>query len=225
MFPAVIFAAGFGTRMQELTVKTPKPLLSFNGSALIEHAIGHARNCKVPSISVNAHFQSEKLVNYFTGSDVAVFVEENEILDTGGGLKRIALAQNLDTVFTMNSDTIWTGINPLALLMDHWNPEKMDALLLCVSPENALGRTGKSGDFSIVDDNVITRGGIYTYASCQIIKSQIFRDFSQTVFSLNTIWDDMIYHKRAKAVIYPDPWIDIGTKQAFEQAKQKLHGS
>jgi NDP-sugar pyrophosphorylase family protein len=35
MFPAVIFAAGFGTRMQELTVDTPKPLLSFNGSASI----------------------------------------------------------------------------------------------------------------------------------------------------------------------------------------------
>ena len=91
--------------------------------------------------------------------------------------------------------------------------------------QQSLGRTGKKGDFSIGDDNVITRGGIYTYASCQIIKSQIVRDFSQTVFSLNAIWDDMIYHKRAKAVIYPDPWIDIGTKQAFEQAKQKFHGS
>ena len=48
-------------------------------------------------------FQSEKLVNYFSGSDVSVFVEENEILDTGGGLKRISLAQNLGTVFTINS--------------------------------------------------------------------------------------------------------------------------
>lgn len=225
MFPTVIFAAGFGTRMQELTVDTPKPLLSFNGSALIEHAIAHARNSKAASISVNAHFQSEKLVSYFTSSDVSVFVEENEILDTGGGLKRISLAQNLDTVFTMNSDTLWTGINPLTLLMEQWDPETMDALLLCVTPENAEGRTGKKGDFSIGDDNVITRGGIYTYASCQIIKSQIVRDFSQTVFSLNAIWDDMIYHKRAKAVIYPDPWIDIGTKQAFERAKQKFHGS
>ena len=87
MFPTVIFAAGFGTRMQELTVDTPKPLLSLNGSALIEHAIGHAKKCEVPSISVNAHFQSEKLVSYFTSSDVSVFVEENGILDTGGGLK------------------------------------------------------------------------------------------------------------------------------------------
>ena len=203
MFPAVIFAAGFGTRMQELTVDTPKPLLSFNGSALIDHAIGHARSSKAPSISVNAHFQSEKLVSYFAGSDISVFVEDNEILDTGGGLKRISWAQNLGTVFTMNSDTLWTGFNPLALLMEQWDPETMDALLLCVSPENVVGRTGKKGDFSISDDNVITRGGIYTYASCQIIKSQIVRDFSQTVFSLNAIWDDMIYHKRAKAVIYP----------------------
>lgn len=80
MFPTVIFAAGFGTRMQELTVDTPKPLLSFNGSALIEHAIAHARNSMVPSISVNAHFQSEKLVSYFTSSDVSVFVDRKSVV-------------------------------------------------------------------------------------------------------------------------------------------------
>ena len=33
------------------------------------------------------------------------------------------------------------------------DPETMDALLLCVAPENAVGRTGKKGDFSIGDDN------------------------------------------------------------------------
>ena len=225
MFPTVIFAAGFGTRMQALTIDTPKPLLSFNGRALIEHAIDHARDCNLPSISVNAHFQAEKIVRYFEGTDVSVFVEENDILDTGGGLKRISKEQHLNTVFTMNSDTIWTGKNPLRVLMERWNPETMDTLLLCVSPENAVGRTGKKGDFSIDDDNVIERGGIYTYASCQIIKSQFVRDFNQTVFSLNSIWDEMIQNKRAKAVIYPDPWIDIGTKQAFEQAKQRFHDS
>ena len=224
MFPTIIFAAGFGARMQDLTVDTPKPLLSFKGLALIEHAIRHARNSKVPSISVNAHFQAEKIVNFFAGSDVFVFVEEDEILDTGGGLKRISCAQDLNTVFTMNSDTIWTGINPLTCLIERWDPISMDALLLCVAPENAVGKAGKKGDFSVGDDNVITRGGIYTYASCQIIKSQIVRQYSQSVFSLNAIWDDMIYQKRAKAVIYPDPWIDIGTKQAFEQAKHKFHG-
>jgi MurNAc alpha-1-phosphate uridylyltransferase len=84
----------------------------------------------------------------------------------------------------MNSDTLWTGINPLTLLMEQWNPETMDALLLCVSPENAVGRTGKKGDFSIGDDNVITRGGIYTYASCQIIKSQIVRTLARQFFHL-----------------------------------------
>jgi MurNAc alpha-1-phosphate uridylyltransferase len=43
----------------------------------------------------------------------------------------------------MNSDTLWTGINPLTLLMEQWDPETMDALLLCVTPENTEGRTGK----------------------------------------------------------------------------------
>lgn len=225
MFPTIIFAAGFGSRMQELTADTPKPLLNFNGAALIEHAIGHAKNFEVPSISVNAHFQAEKLVEFFAYSNISVFVEENEILDTGGGLKRISDAQNFNTVFTMNSDTIWTGVNPLALLMKAWDPETMDALLLCVSPENAVGKIGQKGDFHIGEDNLITRGGIYTYASCQIIKSEFVQQYEQTVFSLNAIWDQMIENKRAKATIYPDPWIDIGTKQAYEQAKQKFNGS
>ena len=40
-------------------------------------------------------FSVGKISKLFPGSDVTVFVEENEILDTGGGLKRISLAQNL----------------------------------------------------------------------------------------------------------------------------------
>ena len=110
-------------RMQELTVNTPKPLLSFNGSALIEHAIGHEEIAR-PLDFRKRTFSVGKISKLFLWVRCHVFVEENEILDTGGGLKRISLAQNLGTVFTMNSDTLWTGINPLELLMEQWIPKQ-----------------------------------------------------------------------------------------------------
>ena len=58
------FRSRFWNRMQELTVNTPKPLLSLNGSALIEHAIGHARNSKALDFRKRT-FSVGKLENYF----------------------------------------------------------------------------------------------------------------------------------------------------------------
>lgn len=223
MFPTIIFAAGFGTRMGTLTQDTPKPLLKLQNDTLIDHAINHARHLNSASISVNAHYLADKIVHYFRDTDVSVFVEKDTILDTGGGLKRISSEIGFETVFTMNSDTLWTGKNPLSILWQNWQPEEMDALLLCVAPENAIGRTNETGDFSIDSDGYISRRGRYTYASCQIIKSDFVTQFEETVFSLNSVWDELIQKRRAKGVIYPDPWIDIGTNRAFEQAKKNSY--
>ena len=135
-----------------------------------------------PSISKRTFSVGEvsKLFHWF---GCPVFVEENEILDTVAGLNEYRWRKTWHRIHN-EFRYLMDGDQSSELLMEQWDPETMDALLLCVAPENAVGRTGKKGDFSIGDDNVITRGGIYTYASCQIIKSQIVRDFSQTVFHL-----------------------------------------
>lgn len=213
----MIFAAGFGTRMGALTQSCPKPLLRLGDRVLIDHAVDHAHAFGPRHIVVNAHYHADQIVAHFEHTDVRVSVEQPEILDTGGGLKAALPLLETDIIITMNSDTLWTGPNPIDVLARAWRPEVMDALLLCVTPDMAIGREG-AGDFSIDDKGRITRSGSDTYASVQIIKSAIIRDMPEKVFSLNRVWDRLISQERAYAVHYPAPWYDIGTKDSFDAA-------
>ena len=48
-------------------------------------------------------------------------------------------------MFTLNTDAVWTGDNPLSTLLEHWNPDEMDGLLLLVSLDKAQGHAGRGG--------------------------------------------------------------------------------
>ena len=218
---AMIFAAGFGTRMGSLTADRPKPLLQMHGRALIDYTLDHVRAFGPRAIVVNAHYHADQVQAHFANTDVVVTIEPDTILDTGGGLKAALPLLDTDIVITMNSDTLWQGDNPIAALAQHWDPESMDALLLCVPPEMAIGHRG-GGDFSINPDGKISRGGRYTYAGVQIMKTAQIADRNENVFSLNVIWDMLIEQGRAYGLVYNAPWYDIGNKDSFNAAAADL---
>ena len=65
----MIFAAGFGSRMQKLTKFVPKPLIKVGGKALIDHTLSlqHKPNMNV---IVNAHFKHSMVENHLKNSDI-----------------------------------------------------------------------------------------------------------------------------------------------------------
>ncbi|MFN3607046.1 MAG: NTP transferase domain-containing protein, partial [Cypionkella sp.] len=84
--PLMIFAAGFGTRMGDLTADCPKPLIPVAGRALIDHALHIARDAGCGKIVINLHYLGHMIEQRLHGQDIA-FSHEPEILETGGGLK------------------------------------------------------------------------------------------------------------------------------------------
>lgn len=217
----MIFAAGFGTRMGELTKDCPKPLLPLQGRTLIDQALDHVWDFEPNTVLVNAHYHAEKVLDHFANSPVTVLHEQPKVLETGGGLKAALPHIPTETVITMNSDTLWLGPNPLSVLVNAWDPEAMDALLLCVPAERAIGHTG-SGDFAADPKGRITRRGPLTYAGIQIIKTHPVHNINETIFSLNLIWDSLIQQGRAYSAVYPASIYDIGTKDSFYAAAEFL---
>ena len=128
----MLFAAGFGTRMGALTADRPKPLVEVAGKPLIDHALDLAEGVGPLRRVANAHYRADQLAAHLDGRDVALSREEPEILDTGGGLRAALPLLGPDPVFALNTDAVWSGPNPLRLLAEAWDPERMDALLLCV---------------------------------------------------------------------------------------------
>ena len=91
---AMILAAGLGTRLRPLTNDRPKALVEVAGRTLLEIALTRLRVFGVNEVIVNAHHFADMIVEYLKangnfGMRIEVSREE-ELLDTGGGLKRAA---------------------------------------------------------------------------------------------------------------------------------------
>lgn len=217
----MLFAAGFGTRMGALTADRPKPLIPVAGKPLIDHALDLVRPAAPSRIVANIHYLPDQLRQHLDGSGVILSDESDRILETGGGLRKALPLLGSGPVFTMNTDAVWQGPNPLTLLSQAWEPDRMDALLLCIPRENAVGHTG-AGDFLMDDENRLRRGPGLVYSGLQILKADGLADIEEQVFSLNLLWNRMLDQGRLFGVGYPGQWCDVGRPEGIAQAEKMI---
>lgn len=222
--PVMIFAAGLGTRMGALTRDRPKPLVKVAGRALLDHALDITRESPASRQVLNLHYKAEMIREHLAGQDVLYSDETTRLLETGGGLRKAADLLGTESVFTLNSDAVWKGDNPLSTLFAHWDNHKMDALLLLVPRENALGHTGQ-GDFVIAPDGRLTREPGLVYSGAQIIKPALLGEFSQPVFSLNMLWDKLEKEGRLYGLIYSGQWCDVGQPESIRLAEEMINAN
>jgi MurNAc alpha-1-phosphate uridylyltransferase len=215
---AMIFAAGFGTRMGDLTRTVPKPLLPLQGRPMIDHSIDILRAAGISNIVANTHYLSQKIAPHLHAQKITV-VEEDPILETGGGLRAALPQLGDDPVITMNPDAAWKGPNPVDALVKAWRPD-MQALLLLV-PLNRAFATGPNGDFSL-SSGEIQRGGDLRYTGLQIIKTDRLHEIPDDAFSLNAYWDLLLVSGPLHGVAYDGTWCDIGHPDGLRQAEAML---
>jgi MurNAc alpha-1-phosphate uridylyltransferase len=216
----MLFAAGLGTRLRPLTLNKPKPLIEVGGKALIDHALDLADG--VGRIVVNLHYLPGQIRSHLAGRQQIVFSDESEtILETGGGLKHALPLLAADPVFTLNTDAIWAGPNPLDRLAAAWDPTTMDALLLLIPRERASGHAG-AGDFHLGTDGRVTRGPGLIYSGAQILSTGRVAATGDAVFSLNRIWDEMAAGGRLYGTVFDGNWCDVGRPESIALAEAML---
>jgi MurNAc alpha-1-phosphate uridylyltransferase len=214
----MLFAAGFGTRMGELTSDTPKPMLPLLGKPMVDHAAALARAAEISTIVANTHYLSEKIEPHLDSLGVVSCRERPDILDTGGGLRAASHLLTSPT-FTLNPDAAWLGPSPLTVLSNVWE-DHMQALLLLVPTKRVKGRDGP-GDFSI-ENRRLRRGGPLVYSGAQIIRTEGLQDIRTKAFSLNLYWDRIAEAGGLYGTTYSGRWCDIGTPEGLTLAEQLL---
>src|SRR3712207_855352 len=94
MMQAMIFAAGLGTRLKPLTDTMPKALVKVAERPLLEHVMAKLKAAGCNRIVVNVHHFSDQIKNYLQAHDFGISIEVSDeteqLLDTGGGIKRAA---------------------------------------------------------------------------------------------------------------------------------------
>lgn len=217
----MIFAAGFGTRMKDLTRTRPKPLIKVGGRSLIDHTLDLTKPFPDLRRVVNLHYLPDLLRAHLAATDVLFSDETPAILDTGGGLRQALPLLQSNPVFTTNTDAVWQGPNPFQLLADAWRPDDMDALLLCVPLQNAIGHKG-DGDFTLAPDGRLQRGPGLVYSGVQIIRTDGLHAIPDPAFSLNLLWNQIAADGRLYGLPYDGKWCDVGHPAGITLAEDML---
>lgn len=221
----MIFAAGLGTRMGELTRTRPKALIEVAGRPLIDHALALVREARIPRIVVNTHAHADHLAAHLarTAPDV-LLSHEPVLLETAGGLRHALPLLGSGPVFTLNADMVWTGPNPLSALAEAWRgPEANGGALLSLVPREAATGHAGHGDFFLP---LRRRGDAptapYVYAGAQIIDPAALAGFEAEAFSMNPVWDALLARGRLHATVHPGGWADVGRPEGIALAEALL---
>ena len=220
---AVLMAGGKGERLRPLTEKTPKPLLEVGGKCIIDHNVDRLISYGVQHINVTVNYLGEQLEEHFaaprSGVQVRTF-REPKFLGTIGSIKFVDTFYN-DNILVMNSD-LFTNIDYEDFFLHfqmHDAEMSVAAIPYNISIELGIldldGRNIK-GLIEKPKYNYYANAGIY------LIKKRALTEIPEnTFFHATHLVEKLITHGK-KVIRYPlnGTWIDIGTPQEFERAKE-----
>ncbi len=225
---AMALGAGKGSRMRELTRERAKPMVKVSGRPLVDHVLDQLLDAGVVDVVVNVHHMADAFEDHLrqrTAPAVTISDERDELLDTGGGVTKALAHFGTEPFFIHNADSIWreNSTSVLRTMIDTWNPERMDCLMLLADPALSLGYDGL-GDFVLGHTGNLRRRaegdtGAQVFAGVSIVHHRMFIDAPAGAFSLNVLWDRLIVADRLFGIMLDGQWMHVGTPEAVEQAE------
>jgi len=222
----MILAAGFGTRMKELTRYLPKPLLPVGDQTPLDLLLTKLQREGIRKIVINLHHQGEKIrqhVAQHQPPDVHIeFSPEAEILGTGGGIARAERFFNDEDVLVINSD-ILSDISLTDFQTYFYHTAAVACMAVLPSTDN------RNYSLVLFDDEGRIHGflrkgdappanlhtGIFT--GYQIL-SPTARQYLQPAFSsvIEKFYQPAIRNgENICAYRHTGKWIDLGTKEQY----------
>ncbi len=233
---AMIFAAGLGTRLHPLTDHTPKALVNVGGRAMMDHIVDKLRRSGFDHIVVNAHHLKEQIMDHLRGTDIKVSLEE-ELLDTGGGLKRALPLFSDDEPILLHNVDIFSNVD-LGRVYEEF--ERQDLAHLVVSERETARQLLFDEDMRLVGwMNTRTeevrspyeridpeKCKKYAFAGIHCVSRKIEKYMSDwgERFSIIDFYLQMAKEVTIRGVTYPKlKLIDIGKIETLKQAEiQKM---
>ncbi|MCX4028028.1 nucleotidyltransferase family protein [Endozoicomonas sp. SM1973] len=216
---AIILAAGLGTRMRPLTLKTPKPLLPVLGKPLIEYQLERLAAAGITELVINHAYLGEQIESYLKdGSRWGVNISyspEPEPLETAGGITHALSLLGNAPFIVINSD-IWCDY-PLEQL--HLPENNLAHLVLVDNPDHNV-----EGDFSLIDGLVTlkSRAQRFTFTGISVLSPALFNKLPQAKWPLAPVLKEAIDQGLVSGEQYHGYWLDVGTPERLKQLENDL---
>jgi len=195
---ALILCAGYGKRLNPLTLTEPKPLLKIDEITLLENCINLIQSLKIKRIIINTFYLKEKIEKFISikkfDINIKIINDGKKILNTGGGILNMMNSSNDSDFLTLNPDTLWNKnyTTTIQNMEKFYFLNQIKNILLLVNNSLSFDKKLK-GDFNLVK-NKITKNdqNNLIYTGCQIINKDLFKLYSVRNFSISNIWNDLI---------------------------------
>ena len=195
---ALILCAGYGKRLNPLTLEKPKPLLKINEITLLENCINLIKSLGIKKIILNTFYLKEKIESFVEikkfNLDITIINDGKKILNTGGGILNMMNSSNDTDFLILNPDTIWNQgyIERIKGMEDFYFTNQIKNILLLVNKNLSFDKKLK-GDFNLLKNKI--RKGIQNdliYTGCQIMNKDLFVSHSVSDFSISEIWNRLV---------------------------------
>ncbi|MFL2894098.1 MAG: sugar phosphate nucleotidyltransferase [Candidatus Pelagibacter sp.] len=199
---ALILCAGYGKRLNPLTLELPKPLLKLNNITLLEKTFNLIKSLGIKKVKLNTFYLKEKIKNFINDLnldlDIEIIEDGNQILNTGGGILNMVKKSNEENFIVFNPDTIWSNeyVSCIKDMEKAYFKEKTKNTLLVVNKilsfDQKLG-----GDFNL-NNNILKKenNNNFIYTGCQMINKNLFLKLSNQSFSILDIWNDLLLQNK-----------------------------
>ena len=198
---ALILCAGFGKRLNPLTLDTPKPLIKLNNIEVLETCINLIENLGIQKITLNTFYLKDQIHDFINSkkfkSKISIIEDGESILDTGGGINNMMKHTSEDNVLIFNPDTIWKKnyFNEIIEMENMYFSKKLKNILLLVKKELSFDKN-LNGDFDLKENLIIKNNeNKFIYTGCQIMNKKLLSDYKDKNFSITNVWNDLIEKK------------------------------
>ena len=199
---ALILCAGFGKRLNPITLNTPKPLLEIKDVSMLERCINLIEKLGIQKILINTFYLKDQFSVFLNSKnfniDIKIIEDGEHILDTGGGIQNMIKDSNETDFIIFNPDTIWSNDykDEILKMEKMYFSEKLENILLLVNKKFSFDKKLK-GDFNL-KNNLINKEAEkeFIYIGCQIINKKLFIKEKIENFSILEIWNSLLDQKK-----------------------------
>ena len=195
---ALILCAGYGKRLNPLTLNKPKPLLKVKDISLLENTINLINNFGIKNILINTFYLKDQIKEFINKKNfnckIKIIEDGDSILDTGGGILNLIKKSENENFFVFNPDTIWSKeyIEIIGKMESFYFKNKIQNILLVVKKSNSFDKKLK-GDFNLDSKNILNfKDKNFIYTGCQIINKNVFSTVNKKSFSIVEIWNKLV---------------------------------
>ena len=195
---ALILCAGFGKRLNPLTLSTPKPLLTLKNTTMLERCINLTVEFGIKKILLNTHHLENQIFEFIKNKkfpvDIQIIRDGKNILDTGGGILNMINNSQENDFIIFNPDTLWKKeyISEIKKMSNFYFLNNLNNILLLTNKKKSFDRSLK-GDFNLTN-NVLKKNEIndFIYIGCQILNRNLLKKYQICNFSISEVWNGLL---------------------------------